>query len=70
MNAARQDFNDAHGPAAARAAAPWLWHGLASGCFRYGRLRHREQLADASDVGLARGAGKQPVMADAVEARG
>ncbi len=70
MNAARQDFDDDHGPAAAGAAAPWLQADLACWCFLHGRLEHAEQLADMGDIVLAGGAGEQPVMTDTVEAPG
>src|ERR1700730_3724981 len=58
-----EDLDDDHAPATARTG--WSWIGWFS---RFNCRRHREQLPDAGDIGLAAGAGEQAVVSNAVEA--
>jgi hypothetical protein len=63
---ALEGLDDHHAPAAARTGQSWI------GCFnrlsRLGWQRHREQLLDAGDIGLAGGTGEQATVPNAVEA--
>src|SRR5215469_17514533 len=72
LAAARKDLNNDHAAAAARAWRTMIGGGVRIGgdvhC-RWINLRHwsSHQLPGARDVGLAAGAGQQPVVADAMK---
>jgi hypothetical protein len=70
--AAHKDLDNDHTAPAARAGRAMIGHGVEIGCVVCCRridLRHwgSHQLLDARDVGLAAGAGQQPVVADAMK---
>ncbi len=66
MAPAPEGLDDAHTPAAARTGLKRIGR-----FYRFGRFRRRrcgQELADASDAGLASAAGEQAIMPNAVKA--